>query len=105
MVRMSKKSTIIAEELRKFDIKLQKSVVTRCNSTLFMIRSILKLSQDDMKTIRNAMPAKTKTQKQNKKDFDLTITEREMLDKLSKVLSLFEWATDQFQSNNVSFSR
>ena len=42
IVNKSKQSLVIAEELRKLDLKLNKKNVTRWNSILYMIRSALK---------------------------------------------------------------
>jgi hypothetical protein len=42
IVNKSKSSSIIAAELRKFDKKLNKKNITRWNSILFMVRSVLK---------------------------------------------------------------
>ena len=49
IVNKSKSSSIIAAELRKFDKKLNKKNITRWNSILFMVRSVLKLAPEEMK--------------------------------------------------------
>jgi hypothetical protein len=83
IVSKSKCSLVIAEELRKLHKKLDKKNLTRWKSTLFMIRSVLNLSPEDTKTIRNNMPSKTNHQKAVKRYFDITTVEREMLTELS----------------------
>ena len=58
-----------------------------------------------MKTIRNNMPSKTNDQKAVKRNFDITTVEREMLTELRVVLEMFEFVTDEFQSNRINISR
>ena len=105
IVCKSKASLSIAEELRKLNRKLNKKNVTRWNSILFMIRSVLKLSPEDMKTIRNQLPIKTQEQKEIKRKFDISTVEREMLEELKDVLEKFEFVTDELQSNKINISR
>ena len=105
IVSKSKMSQIVAEELRNLDKKLSKKCVTRWNSILFMIRSVLKVSPAEFKTIRNSMPTATLQQKEVKKKFDISPNEREMLEELKVVLEMFEFVTDEFQTNKVSISR
>ena len=79
IVSKSKSNLLIAEELRKLDKKLNKKNVTRWNSILFMIRSVLKLTPEDMKKIQSLMPVRTEKQRDYKKSFYLSLDEREML--------------------------
>jgi hypothetical protein len=69
-----------------------------------MIRSVLNHSPEDMKTIGNNMPRKTNVQKAVKRNFDITTVEREMLTELRVVLEMFEFVTDEFQSNRINIS-
>jgi hypothetical protein len=105
IVTKSKSSLIIAEELRKLNVKLNKKNVTRWNSILFMIRSALKLSPDEYKKIRAEMPTKTIEQKEIMRKFSLSATEREMLEELKEILEAFEFVTDELQSNRINISR
>jgi hypothetical protein len=84
---------------------MNKKNLTRWNSTLFMLRSVLNLSPEDMKTIRNNMPSKTADQKAIKRNFDITTVEREMLSDLKQLLEMFEFVTDELQSNRINISR
>ncbi len=86
--------TYIADELRKLNKFVLKSNVTRWNSILFMIRSVLSLSPQDFKTIGANLPSKSKKQKLVKSNFDLLQHEREMLLELKDVLEILELATD-----------
>lgn len=95
----------IAEEIYKLEKRLQKSVVTRWNSILTMIRSVLALSPVEFELIKMSMPSSTKQQRETKKQFDLNQEEREMLEELMDVLTLFEFASDELQSDNVTISR
>jgi hypothetical protein len=70
-----------------------------------MIRSVLKLSTEEIKIIRNQMPSRTKAEKDIKIKFDISTVEREMLEELKDVLEMFEFVTDEFQSNRVNISR
>ena len=69
IVCKSKVSTLIECEVRNLELTLQKSVITRWNSILFMIRSVLRLKGQDFADIRNKMTAKTEKQKNVKKNF------------------------------------
>jgi hypothetical protein len=80
IVTKSKQSLVIAEELRKLNIKLNKKNVTRWNSILFMIRSALKLSPDDFKKIRNEMPTRNAKEREVRDKFHLKSNERAMLE-------------------------
>ena len=105
IVTKSKLCTAIAEELRELNKKLAKKNITRWNSTLFMVKSVLKLTPADFATIRSKMPTKSKVQRELKKNFNLTDQEREMLEELTEMLQMFEFVTDEFQSNKVSISK
>ena len=105
IVSKSKFSHVIAEELRKINKKLNKKNLTRWNSVLFMIRSVLRLKPEELKLISDQMPNKTETQRQAKKNFNLTNIEREMLEELKDLLELFEFVTDELQSNRINISR
>ena len=70
-----------------------------------MIRSALKLSPDDIKKIRNEMPAKTQEQREMRSKFDLSSVERSLLLELVDILESFEFVTDELQSNRVNISR
>ena len=107
IVNKSKVTILIAEELRNFGIKMCKRNVTRWNSILFMVRSVLKLSPVQFDQIRDALKkeAKSKKQKDAAKNFYLTMQERHMLEELVTLLSLFEYATDELQGDGVTISR
>ena len=107
IVSKSKFSTLIAEELRKLDKKLCKRVITRWNSVLFMVRSVLKVTVEEFNLIRVQLQNKAKTKEQKKKanSFYLSLLERSMLSELCELLSLFEFVTDEFQGNGVTISR
>ena len=100
IVCRTKKSMIVAEELRSFNKKLAKKNLTRWNSILFMIRSVLRVSQAEYASIRSKMPMKTIAQRKVKNAFQITDKEREMLEVLQHVLVLFEFVTDEFQTND-----
>jgi len=99
IVSRSKVSHLIAEEVRRLDKSLYKAVVTRWNSILFMIRSVLKPTPTDFATIRKEMSTKSVRQKEIKKNFNLTAIEREMLLELQVVLEMFEFVTNELQCN------
>jgi hypothetical protein len=105
IVNKSKFSTIIAEELRSMAKKFCKRNKTRWNSILFMIRSVLKVSASELKQIQNSMPNKTSKEKTARKNFSLTAVERAMLEELKDLLELFEFVTNEFQTDDVSISR
>ena len=105
IVSKSKHSLVIAEELRKMNLKLNKKNVTRWNSILFMVRSVLKLSPNDFKTIRSEMIVDTKEKVEVRRKFDLSSKERDMLDELKNILEAFEFFTDELQGNRVNISR
>ena len=105
IVSKSKQSSIIAELLRDLDKFLHKNVLTRWNSILFLIRSILKISPTEFTQIRNNLPTSTKKQKETKRMFKLDQNEREMLAELRDLLVSFEFVTNEFQTNDISISR
>ena len=105
IVSKSKCSTAVAEELRELNKKLCKRNLTRWNSTLFMIRSVLKLTPFDFTAIKNNLPIKSKKQRELKKNFNLSEQERAMLHELKEILEMFEFVTDEIQTNDVSISR
>lgn len=105
IVSRSKFSALIAEELREFNKKFAKRVVTRWNSILMMARSVLSVTPDQFKKIREKMPTYSQKQKDAKKSFELSLKEREILKELVQILEWFENVTDEFQSNRVSISR
>lgn len=105
VVTIAKRSTIVAEELRELNKRITKMVVTRWNSALFMLRSDKRLSKEEFKQIQSVMPTSKKKQKEAKKAFNISDTERDMINELVTVLELFEFATDEMQSNQVSISR
>ncbi len=51
------------------------------------------------------MRKNTDKTKEQKKKFDLTVTERAMLNEVKVILELFEFVTDEFQTNGISISR
>jgi len=105
IVSKSKQSSIIAAELRKLNKKLNKKNITRWNSILFMVRSVLKISTEQLNSIRNSMPSRNKKELEAKNKFKLSDKEREMLEELKDVLEMFEFVTDEFQSNKINISR
>ena len=102
IVCKSKASTYIAAKIRILELTLQKSVITRWNSILFMIRSVLRLTDQDFVDIRNKMTARTEKQKLFKKNFKLERVEREMLVELRELLEMFEFVTNEFQCKNYN---
>ena len=105
IVSKSKCSTTIAEELREFNKKLCKKNLTRWNSTLFMIRSVLNLSPAEFSSIRNKLPTKTDKQRTSKKNFSISGTDRKMLEELKTILEMFEFVTDELQGDGVTISK
>ena len=85
IVSKTKVSSLIAEEIRRLDKTLKNYVITRWNSILFMIRSVLKLTESDFKSIRNTMNTNTEKQRQIKKNFRLSEIERVMLIELENL--------------------
>jgi len=98
IVSKSKSSLVIAEELRKLNIKLNKKNVTRWNSILFMTRSVLRLSAADFKTIRSEMPSTNSKQKEVIKKFDLNDKDRTRLEELKDILEGFEFLLMNFRA-------
>ncbi len=105
IVSKTKISNIIAEEIRNLEKILLTYVITRWNSILFMIRSVLRLTDEDFRSVRDKMPRKTKKQRKTRKNFELKSKERAMLEELAQILEHFEWLTDNLQTNEVSISR
>jgi hypothetical protein len=101
IVSKTKVSNLIAEEIRNLDKVLKSYVITRWNSILFMIRSVLKLTDKDFKTLRDKMNKATEKQRLIKKNFMLSDVERSMLTELEKLLALFEWMLNEFQSKLI----
>ena len=85
IVSKTKCSNLIAEEIRKIEKVLKTYVITRWNSILFMIRSVLKLTPEDFKRLRSKMNQNTVKQKEAKEKFNLSHTERAMLIELEKL--------------------
>jgi hypothetical protein len=72
---------------------------------LFTVRQVLKLSPQDLKQIRDQLPNKTSDEKERRKKFDISEIEREMLMELKDLLQMFEFVTDELQSNRINISR
>ena len=102
IVSKTKISNIIAEEIRNLEKVLLTYVITRWNSILFMIRSVLRLTDEDFRSVRDKMPRKTKKQRKTRKSFELKSKERAMLEELAQILEHFESLTDNLQTNEVS---
>ncbi len=66
---------------------------------------MVKLTPTVLATIKSKLPNKTKKQKEVKKNFYIDETERNMLQELKDLLDMFEWVTDELQTNDVSISR
>ena len=97
IVGRCRRSTAVQEELRVYRIKLLKMNQTRWNSILFMIRSFLKLTPEELNKILSLLPDKEKIK--------ITKVEREMLVELRDLLILFETFTDYLQSDKVNISK
>jgi hypothetical protein len=67
-----------------------------------MIRSVLNFTPTDFQTIKNQLPAKTSAQIEVKHYFGISKKEREMLIELKEVLQMFEFVTDEIQTNDIS---
>lgn len=98
IVGRCRKSSAVQEELRNYRISLLKRNDTRWNSILFMIRSVLKLSPDEIKSLVGLLP---KTKERPK----ISSYEREQLVELKYVLELFEQFTNNMQSDSVTISK
>lgn len=113
IVSKSKFSHHLAEELRALDVQLCKQNLTRWNSILFMVRSVLKLSCEQYKNIRDEMKERnssnrskeTAIQLHTRKNFGISELERKMLKELVILLEAFEFVTNQFQGDGVSISK
>ncbi len=62
-VTKCRNSSHIAEELRSFNKTVQKSVITRWNSYLFVIRSINKLTKTGINKLQNVISDRDKRKK------------------------------------------
>lgn len=102
IVSKTKITISIAEELRKLDKSLSKSVITRWNSTLFMIRSVLSISETEFKALRAAMKAKTQKQGEIKNNFKISGVERDKLIELEQLLAMFKRVTNELQGTFFS---
>jgi len=105
IVSKSKFSYAIAEELRNLNIKLRTKNVTRWNSILFMVRSVLKLTPADFSTIQQSLPRTSRKQQEVKANFALSSTDRAILKELVELLESFEFVTNQLQGDGVSVSK
>ena len=70
-----------------------------------MCRSVLKVSQAEFKKIRESLPNKSAKQKATRKKFDISQTDRDMLEELVQLLEAFEWVTNELQGNTVTISK
>ena len=70
-----------------------------------MIRSVLKITQQEWSNVRSKMKRSTYSQEQKFKKFNITDKDRCMLLELQSLLTMFELVTDEFQSNRISISR
>jgi hypothetical protein len=86
------------------NLKLNKKNVTRWNSILFIVRSVLKLSPNDFKTIRIEMIVETKEKVEVRRKGDLSSKEKQMLEEIKNILEAFEFCTDELQGNRVNIS-
>jgi hypothetical protein len=105
IVAKCKQTTVLAEELRRLDKRVHKSVPTRWNSTLAMVRSVTRLTDRELEDLRKKLPTKTEQQITVVRNFALEPQDREKLTELKSVLAPFEWGTDELQCNTVSISR
>ena len=70
IVSKSRTSSTIAEELRNLNKYVNKCVVTRWNSILFMIRSVLRITPQEWSEVRGKLKRSTYAQEQKyKKSF------------------------------------
>ena len=67
VISKSSYSHVIAEELRHLKKKFHKKNATRWNSTLFMARSVLKLSVEDYDIIRTSLKKNKKLKKKTER--------------------------------------
>ncbi len=79
--------------------------MTRWNSILFMVRSVLKLTPADFLAIQKSLPKTSRKQKELKANFELSSTERAILKELVELLEGFEFVTNQLQGDGVSISK
>ena len=105
IVAKAKTCSSISEELRNLNKYVNKCVVTRWNSILFMIRSVLRITPQEWADVRSKMKRITFSQEQKYKKFFISDKDRSMLSELQSLLTMFELVTDEFQSNRISISR
>ena len=72
IVSKSRNCCTIAEELRRLNKFVAKCVVTRWNSILFMVRSILKITSDEWAEVRNKMNRKTYKEEMRWRRFNIS---------------------------------
>ena len=70
-----------------------------------MIRSVLKVTPAQFAEIQSKIPGKSKKARSMSENFYLSETERAMLEELQDLLEMFKFATNEFQTNEVSISR
>jgi hypothetical protein len=70
-----------------------------------MIRSVLNVSPFELAKIRENMPETNKRQKKVKENFFLTLEDRVKLTELQSLLEIFEFVTNELQSNRICISR
>ena len=68
-------------------------------------RSVLLIPTKEFLAIQKAMPQTSEKQKVARKNYILFREERAKLEELQKLLELFEWVTNEFQSNRINISR
>jgi hypothetical protein len=102
-VTLCRYSSHIVEELRSFNKTVQKSVITRWNSYLFVIRSFNKLTKTEMNKLQNVISDRDK-RKKNKFDHKFTKEEFKLMLDLQQILELFEYIFEKFQFNKITSS-
>ncbi len=118
IVSKSKFSQHLSEKLRSLNVYLNKRNVTRWNSTLFMVKSVLSLTDNQYSKVRNHMYSihhvngksnETTKQMEIRKKFilnkDEKDTSRATLEELVFVLEGFLKVTNMFQGDGVTISR
>jgi len=70
-----------------------------------MIRSVLRLTPEELNRIKLALPSITDKQRETQKNFAITSTERSILKELVALLESFEFVTNQMQGDGVSISK
>lgn len=99
IVKKGRCSTIIANELRQLNLNLKKCNITRWNSTLFMLRSVIKLKSEHVKQIAENYSSNKNKVLEIKNLFTLSLIEKETINELVHILEIFEWVTNELQSN------